>query len=75
MAIEHVAEIHHLHIWSLDGQHHVLTAHLSLDFLPGMERQLAIKSEIRKRLEAFDFSHTTVELEFPDEICRDIGTP
>jgi cobalt-zinc-cadmium efflux system protein len=30
-AIEHVSEVHHLHFWSLDGEHHVLTAHLVLD--------------------------------------------
>ncbi len=71
LAIDNVREVHHVHLWSLDGEHHVLTAHLLLDTLPSAEQQLAIKSQISARLEAFDFSHTTIEFEFPDEACRD----
>jgi cobalt-zinc-cadmium efflux system protein len=30
-----VAGIHHKHLWSLDGEHHVYTAHLVLQWQPG----------------------------------------
>ncbi len=76
LALEEVREAHHVHIWSLDGEHHVLTAHLELDGLPGPEQQLALKCELSRRLDPYDFQHTTIEFEFPDEACRDgLGDP
>jgi cobalt-zinc-cadmium efflux system protein len=74
LAVDHVEEAHHVHIWSLDGEHHVLTAHLCLDRFIDAQRQLAIKGDISSRLDKLDFVHTTIEFEFPDEICRD-GAP
>jgi len=70
-AIEHVAAIHHLHIWSLDGERHVMTAHLELDMLSNLSQQGSIKQAISTRLEKFQFSHTTIELELSEEACRD----
>lgn len=68
-----VRSSHHLHLWSLDGQHHVLTVHLELDDQVSPAGQLALKREIRQRLRQFDLAHTTIEFEFPDESCRDAG--
>ena len=31
LALPHVEELHHLHFWSLDGEQHVLTAHLVIN--------------------------------------------
>jgi cobalt-zinc-cadmium efflux system protein len=72
LSMDHVSEAHHVHLWSLDGERHVLTAHLLLDTVPDPKQQLALKGEISRRLEPFGFCHTTVELEFPDETCRDV---
>jgi len=33
--------------------------------------QLALKSLIAEKLAPFSLSHTTIELEFPEESCRD----
>ena len=74
LAVDNVREAHHVHVWSLDGEHHVLTAHLGVEGQLGPAQQLAIKEEIRRRLDAYDFLHTTIEFEFPDEACRD-GLP
>ena len=30
LELPHVADLHHLHFWSLDGEEHVLTVHLVL---------------------------------------------
>jgi cobalt-zinc-cadmium efflux system protein len=70
-----VKEIHHFHLWSLDGEQHVLTAHLVLtDDIE--QQQLAsklveIKRELSTRLKPYQLAHTTIEFEFSDEICRD----
>ena len=66
-----VQEVHHLHLWSLDGEDHVLSAHLVLDRALGPAEQLALKRRIAEQLVVFDFAHTTLELELPEEECRD----
>jgi len=77
--LEHVKEIHHFHLWSLDGEQHVLTAHLVLDNTINRESDckkimaelVEIKAEISTRLKPYNLSHTTIEFEFYDEVCRD----
>ncbi len=66
-----VRDIHHFHIWSLDGEHHVMTVHLVLNNLLEAKEQIDLKVRIAERLEGFNMEHTTVEFEFPNEVCRD----
>ena len=69
--IEEVAAIHHLHLWSMDGESHVLTAHIELDRdLLDSEHYLAVKARINQTLGQFKLFHTTIELEFMSESCR-----
>ena len=70
-ALPHVAGVHHLHLWSLDGEHHVLTAHLVLDIPISRETHETIKQAIRDTCDGCGISHTTIELEQLDEVCRD----
>lgn len=70
-SLESVRDVHHLHLWSLDGEHHVLTAHLVLASELDVARQRQIKQQVADALEEFELTHTTIELEFPDEACRD----
>jgi cobalt-zinc-cadmium efflux system protein len=69
--LEEVDSIHHLHLWSLDGEHHVLTAHLALQEALSIQQQLELKKSIAERLSEFNLEHTTIELEMTDEQCRD----
>ncbi len=69
--LEHVNAIHSLNLWSLDGERHVLTAHLEIDQLISVNEQKLIKQEISRRLADFSLAHTTIEFEFPEEACRD----
>ena len=69
--LDHVNAIHYLHLWSLDGERHVLTAHLEIDHMISANEQKQIKQEISKRLADFSLAHTTIEFELPEESCRD----
>ena len=71
ISIEQINDIHHLHFWSLDGEHHVLTAHLILKQSFTTEDIIRIKKHIANILSDYELEHTTIELEFPDENCRD----
>ena len=69
--LKEVDSIHHLHLWSLDGEHHVLTAHLALQEALSTQQQLELKKSIAERLSKFNLEHTTIELEMTNEPCRD----
>lgn len=73
-AVEYIEEIHHFHLWSLDGELHVLTAHLVLSKYLNHQELIAIKNEISTRLSHFHLEHTTLEFEFSGEVCRDNKT-
>lgn len=69
--IDAIASIHHEHCWTLDGEHHVYTAHLLLHQQLDAGEQITLKAHIADKLAPFSLTHTTIELEFPEEICRD----
>lgn len=76
--IEHLGRVHavhHAHIWSLDGEHNVFTAHLELDCQPLPEEYAAIKDAIRGIVKRHGLYHSTVEIEFHGEVCRNLLPP
>tara|TARA_R110002153_G_scaffold10418_4_gene41236 strand:+ start:8517 stop:9425 length:909 start_codon:yes stop_codon:yes gene_type:complete len=66
-----VKELHHFHIWSLDGEHSVMTVHLVLNAEITVAHIKNLKTQLQKELKVFEFVHTTIEFEFTDEVCRD----
>lgn len=62
---------HHMHLWSLDGEHNVLTVHIKLNASISLEDQRNLKQRLSQELSEFELSHTTVEFELDDEHCRD----
>ncbi|MFP5384063.1 MAG: cation diffusion facilitator family transporter [Gammaproteobacteria bacterium] len=66
-----VSAVHHSHLWTLDGERHVFTAHLVATRALDGEAMLALKARIEQRLAAYGFAHTTIEIEQPGESCRD----
>lgn len=62
---------HHLHLWSLDGERHVMTCHLVLKPEVDMAEQLTVKAALATALAPLALAHTTIELELAAEGCRD----
>lgn len=62
-----VSETKHLHVWSLDGEQHVLTAHLILKNVSSYSEIVHAKKEIREILKPYNFSHSTIEVELNKE--------
>ena len=71
LANDKVSDLHHFHIWSLDGERNVMTVHLVLKGEVSVEHIQSLKESIQSSLAKYHFEHTTVELEFADEQCRD----
>ncbi len=70
LKIENIDSIHHTHIWSQEGEHHVFSTHLKLKNISNLKELLQIKNDIRKSLKPYHFSHCTVETELDEESCR-----
>ncbi|WP_018983694.1 cation diffusion facilitator family transporter [Salinimonas chungwhensis] len=70
LELDAVSELHHLHIWSLDGDHHVATVHVVSQFESKAE-YLKLKESVSNALQEFELLHTTIEIELTSEECRD----
>ncbi|MBW2200635.1 MAG: cation transporter [Deltaproteobacteria bacterium] len=70
LAIDKIRSIHHLHVWSLDGEHHVLTTHVVIESESTIEDVQRVRKEINALMEGMDFEHTAIEVECEDEACR-----
>lgn len=68
-ALDKVRSQHHTHVWSLDGEHHVLTTHIVVDENSSREEVQHIKEAVHQLSKEFDFVHTTIEVEFENEPC------
>lgn len=60
---------HHTHIWSLDGEHHVLTTHVVVSDALSREQVRNVKQQVKHVLETYKLSHLTVEIEYGDSDC------
>jgi cobalt-zinc-cadmium efflux system protein len=69
LAIEQVYSLHHTHVWSLDGEDHVLTTHVVVAENTTRTEILAIKGAIQRLGEKLNFKHMTVEIEYRNEPC------
>ncbi len=64
--LDGVLNVHHIHIWSIDGQNNYATMHIVTD----ADAQ-QIKKKIRKELAEHGIGHTTLELEKTNEHCHE----
>lgn len=69
LKIQHVESVHHTHIWSLDGQHHVFSTHLKLGPLQDLKALLLIKNQVKEIMAKYPFEHYTIETEIEEETC------
>ncbi len=68
--VENIQSIHHLHVWSLEGENHVFTAHLKLKEISEFEQILEVKAEVKRILKDYKFDHFTIETELDSETCE-----
>lgn len=65
LKISEVEDIHHIHVWSIDGYNNYATMHI----VTKSNNIKKIKQEIRKELEEHNICHAILETE--DEVCDD----
>jgi cobalt-zinc-cadmium efflux system protein len=64
MHLEGVCDVHHIHIWSMDGGSGYATMHIVTD----ADHQ-KVKREVREELLEHGIAHATLELEDVNEPC------
>ncbi len=64
LTVKGVKEVHHIHVWSLDGQQNFATLHAVIT-----EDAPRVKKAIRERMAAMGIGHVTVETEAEGEPC------
>ena len=65
-SIDSVIDVHHIHIWSMDGQNNYATMHVVTNAC-----NHKIKEKIREELHEHGICHVTLELEDEDEHCHE----
>jgi|GEM_PF-287728 len=63
--IDGISDVHHIHVWSIDGYNHYATMHIVTE-----DESREMKEKIRKELEEHNIVHVTLELEKSDEHCH-----
>ncbi|MDR3180808.1 MAG: cation diffusion facilitator family transporter [Prevotellaceae bacterium] len=69
-ALEHVLQIHDLHLWTLDGEQHIMTLHVVIDGNLSTESRQGLKASIKAICDEFEIHHVTVEFETETEKCE-----
>ncbi|MDD3079066.1 MAG: cation diffusion facilitator family transporter [Paludibacter sp.] len=64
-----IENVHDLHIWSIDGNLNILTAHIVLDKEYNMKEIAILKDIIREKLAEEGIKHATLEFENKNEDC------
>jgi cobalt-zinc-cadmium efflux system protein len=65
-AIDGVVDVHHVHVWTLDGNNHCGTLHVV-----AKEISHDIKHKIREEFHEHGIEHITIEMEKEGEECHD----
>ena len=73
-SLDGVEGLHHVHLWSLDGEKHVFTAHVVLGKSFDIEDYNDMKRRMESVLAPFELLHSTIEIELRGEHCRDAST-
>ncbi len=61
-SIKGIRDIHHVHLWSIDGARSMATLHASL--MDGLDAHIAVDAIKQRLLTKHGISHATVEIEF-----------
>lgn len=65
-----VESVHHTHIWSLEGQRHLLSTHIVVSDDIKREELMAVKARVRELMRNRGIEHVTIEVDFASEDCE-----
>ena len=66
---EMIKNIHHIHVWSLDGVNNYMTLHVELNEDINKDDLIKLKHDIKKELNKTGINHVTLEFDYFGEKC------
>lgn len=66
LEIDGVLDVHHMHIWSMDGHNNYASMHVVTE-----ANAQIVKAKIREELKEHGIGHVTLELEGREEVCQE----
>lgn len=70
LTIDGVIGVHDIHAWSMDGVYHILSIHLVAHEQCNNDQLIAIRKEASETISKSGIDHSTIALEFTNEICN-----
>lgn len=66
---ENIDNVHHIHIWSMDGVNNYMTAHIHLNKILNEKEIIKTKNDVKNKLKEDKINHITLEVEYFNEKC------
>jgi len=71
LSVEGILDVHHVHVWSLEGQIPLITLHIVLKKGVNEEQYQQIQKTLHERLHEAGLEHATIELEYDPQVCEE----
>ncbi|MDD3128993.1 MAG: cation diffusion facilitator family transporter [Candidatus Izemoplasmatales bacterium] len=68
---EHVRNIHHVHLWSIEGNVPIITFHARISHKVDTVEAAKTTQRLKDRLKEIGIVHSTIQIEFFDNQCED----
>ena len=68
-SLDGVVDIHDTHLWTMDGQYHILSVHLVLEEDKRLNELSDLRVKVQEQLTAFHIDHITIQFEVLGEKC------
>ena len=72
LKINNVRDIHHVHLWTIEGNIPIITFHVRLSHKVSVEETTQITAELKQELKSMGILHSTIQIEFFNNQCDDI---
>ena len=69
LEIKGIVDLHHIHIWSIDGINNYATMHIVVKNNNDANK---LKIKIKEELKEYGINHSTLEIENENDICGDL---
>ena len=66
-----IDNIHHIHVWSMDGVNNYMTCHIHLKNEMNKDDIVTLKKDLKDFIKDYNIKHITLEIEYKDEKCKE----
>lgn len=70
LQLPEIADVHDMHVWTLDGNYNVLSAHLVLHQSRPVDELATVRGRVNQLLKQHKIDHITVQFEVTGEVCE-----